>query len=313
MVYRETWRRVWLDDNPQESVHALAMWSTAAIRNMPAGCSLAEQLHYARQGHGRSGASRDYVLATVKELETLGYPRRRSARPGRRSSKAVTEASPCRLKLMAPDLAVSFSPAPPQSAAPSQFRCRFAGARKTPPCRGRAGSDRESPPTDRTAEPPERSARPEQAGIERNRNARHAALRHKDARRRTCSAARRPAGRRVPSGKMMSWRPSASSMRRAFDHVGQGLRAAAAIDRHHAAFDGEPAEDRNPLQLALEDEHRIVEQRQQRESFPRRLVLGGNDDRPFREFSRGRGLRSRCPQPHAAIRDSCGPMISRQR
>ncbi|MFY9602227.1 MAG: gamma-glutamylcyclotransferase, partial [Pseudolabrys sp.] len=25
-----------------------------------------------RQGHGRSGACRDYVLATVKELRTLG-------------------------------------------------------------------------------------------------------------------------------------------------------------------------------------------------------------------------------------------------
>ena len=34
--------------------------------------TIAEQLHYVRQGHGRSGACRDYVLAAVKELETLG-------------------------------------------------------------------------------------------------------------------------------------------------------------------------------------------------------------------------------------------------
>jgi cation transport protein ChaC len=47
------------------------MWSTGDIGNMP-GLSLADQLHYARQGHGRSGACRDYVLAAVKELERLG-------------------------------------------------------------------------------------------------------------------------------------------------------------------------------------------------------------------------------------------------
>ncbi len=44
----------------------------AAIANMPVELSLADQLHYARQGHGRSGACRDYVLAAVKELQTLG-------------------------------------------------------------------------------------------------------------------------------------------------------------------------------------------------------------------------------------------------
>ena len=35
--------------------------------------SLTEQLHLVRQGHGRSGPNRDYVLATVKELEANGY------------------------------------------------------------------------------------------------------------------------------------------------------------------------------------------------------------------------------------------------
>ncbi len=34
--------------------------------------SLDQRLHLIRQGHGRSGANRDYVLATVAELEALG-------------------------------------------------------------------------------------------------------------------------------------------------------------------------------------------------------------------------------------------------
>jgi cation transport protein ChaC len=34
---------------------------------------LDRQLHLVRQGHGRSGNNRDYVLATVKEIEAQGY------------------------------------------------------------------------------------------------------------------------------------------------------------------------------------------------------------------------------------------------
>ena len=60
---------------------------------------------------------------------------------------------------------------------------------------------------------------------------------------------------------------------RPFNHCVKGLRAAAAIDRHHPPFDREPAENGNPLQLALEDEDGIVEQRQQRKSFPCGLML----------------------------------------
>jgi cation transport protein ChaC len=35
--------------------------------------TLERQLHFVRQGHGRSGNNRDYVLAAVKEIERQGY------------------------------------------------------------------------------------------------------------------------------------------------------------------------------------------------------------------------------------------------
>ena len=70
----------------------------------------------------------------------------------------------------------------------------------------------------------------------------------------------------------------------AFDHGGERLRAGTAVDRHHAALDHEPAEDWDPLQFAFDDEQWIVEQLQQREGFPRRLMLGGDDERALRNF-----------------------------
>jgi len=71
-VYREAWRRVWIDDDPQKSVHSLCYVVDRGHRQYAGQLSLADQLHYARQGHGRSGPCRDYVLAAVKELGTLG-------------------------------------------------------------------------------------------------------------------------------------------------------------------------------------------------------------------------------------------------
>jgi cation transport protein ChaC len=35
--------------------------------------SLTEQLRLVRQGHGRSGNNRDYVLSTVKSIEAQGF------------------------------------------------------------------------------------------------------------------------------------------------------------------------------------------------------------------------------------------------
>jgi cation transport protein ChaC len=72
-VYREAARAVWLDDDPQQSVHALCYMVDRGHRQYAGRLALAKQLHYVRQGHGRSGPCRDYVLAAVKELETHGY------------------------------------------------------------------------------------------------------------------------------------------------------------------------------------------------------------------------------------------------
>jgi glutathione-specific gamma-glutamylcyclotransferase len=72
MVYLEAWRRIWLDDDPRESVQALCYVVDRGHQQYAGRLSPAEQLHYCRQGHGRSGACRDYVVATVDELESLG-------------------------------------------------------------------------------------------------------------------------------------------------------------------------------------------------------------------------------------------------
>jgi cation transport protein ChaC len=68
-VYREPWRTVWLDDNPQQSVHALCYMVDRGHRQYAGRLPLERQLHFVRQGHGRSGNNRDYVLAAVKEIE----------------------------------------------------------------------------------------------------------------------------------------------------------------------------------------------------------------------------------------------------
>jgi len=64
--------RAWHDDDPQPSVHALCYVVDRGHRQYAGRLSLQEQLHFARQGHGRSGACRDYVLAATKELQALG-------------------------------------------------------------------------------------------------------------------------------------------------------------------------------------------------------------------------------------------------
>jgi cation transport protein ChaC len=72
-VYRETTRSVWLHGDPKQRVQALCYVVDRGHPQYAGRLSIAEQLHYVRQGQGQSGWNRDYVLETVKELERLGY------------------------------------------------------------------------------------------------------------------------------------------------------------------------------------------------------------------------------------------------
>lgn len=73
MVYREVTRSVWLDDNPQRRVAALCYVVDRGHEQYAGRLSLDQQVHLVRQGHGRSGNNRDYVLAAVKEIEHQGF------------------------------------------------------------------------------------------------------------------------------------------------------------------------------------------------------------------------------------------------
>jgi glutathione-specific gamma-glutamylcyclotransferase len=73
MVYRAVMRPVWLDDDPQQAVRALCYMVDRGHEQYAGRLTLEQRLHYVRQGHGRSGSNRDYVLAAVKEIEAQGY------------------------------------------------------------------------------------------------------------------------------------------------------------------------------------------------------------------------------------------------
>lgn len=72
MVYREVMRSIWLDDDPQQSTSALCYVVDRGHEQYAGRLTLERQLHFVRQGYGRSGNNRDYVLATVKEIEAQG-------------------------------------------------------------------------------------------------------------------------------------------------------------------------------------------------------------------------------------------------
>ena len=73
MVYREVMRSVWLRGDPERRVSALCYVVDRGHAQYAGRLSLEQQLHHVRQGHGQSGANRDYVVATVRALEQLGY------------------------------------------------------------------------------------------------------------------------------------------------------------------------------------------------------------------------------------------------
>ncbi len=61
-VYREVMRSVWLENEARQRVSALAYVVDRGHVQYAGRLSLGEQLRYVRQGHGRSGNNRDYVL-----------------------------------------------------------------------------------------------------------------------------------------------------------------------------------------------------------------------------------------------------------
>lgn len=71
-VYLETVRTVWLDGKPERRVDAVCYVADRSHPQYAGRLTLEQQLHHVRQGHGRSGNNRDYVIETVAALEALG-------------------------------------------------------------------------------------------------------------------------------------------------------------------------------------------------------------------------------------------------
>jgi cation transport protein ChaC len=72
-VYREVMRSVWLENEARQRVSALAYVVDRGHVQYAGRLSLAAQLRFVQQGHGRSGNNRDYVLSTVKSIEAQGF------------------------------------------------------------------------------------------------------------------------------------------------------------------------------------------------------------------------------------------------
>jgi glutathione-specific gamma-glutamylcyclotransferase len=72
-VYLETMRQIELEEHAGRQVRALCYTVDRSHVQYAGRLTLAESLHYVRQGHGSSGANRDYVLETVRALDALGY------------------------------------------------------------------------------------------------------------------------------------------------------------------------------------------------------------------------------------------------
>jgi cation transport protein ChaC len=71
-VYLEVLRNVTLLGHPERTVEALTYVVDRGHPQYAGKLTRDQRLHLIRQGHGRSGANPDYVLATVTELERLG-------------------------------------------------------------------------------------------------------------------------------------------------------------------------------------------------------------------------------------------------
>src|SRR5262245_42534213 len=71
-VYLEALRGVQLLDPSGRRVNALTYVVDRGHPQYAGKLTLEQRLHHIRQGHGKSGANSDYVLATVAALEALG-------------------------------------------------------------------------------------------------------------------------------------------------------------------------------------------------------------------------------------------------
>ena len=72
-VYREVTRSVWLENEARQRVGALAYVVDRGHVQYAGRLSLAEQLRHVMQGHGQSGANREYVISTVRAIEAEGF------------------------------------------------------------------------------------------------------------------------------------------------------------------------------------------------------------------------------------------------
>ena len=72
-VYLETERRIELEDKARRQVRALCFIVDRSHVQYAGRLSVEQSVHHVRQGHGSSGANRDYVIETVAALEALGY------------------------------------------------------------------------------------------------------------------------------------------------------------------------------------------------------------------------------------------------
>jgi len=68
-----TERRIELEDKARRQVRALCFIVDRSHVQYAGRLSVEQSVHHVRQGHGSSGANRDYVIETVAALEALGY------------------------------------------------------------------------------------------------------------------------------------------------------------------------------------------------------------------------------------------------
>jgi cation transport protein ChaC len=73
MVYREMFRPIVLEGVDERRARALVYVVDRGHSQYAGRLDHERQLHLVRQGHGHSGANRDYVLATVHEIERQGF------------------------------------------------------------------------------------------------------------------------------------------------------------------------------------------------------------------------------------------------